>query len=82
MGWSAATLFVVSAVVLACIAFLLWDGHRNGTDAELRAIRRHNRRVRRQRIRVRADEIDPAIVTGQFSIPTQLRDKKNAHTHS
>jgi hypothetical protein len=76
MPWSSALLFLASLAVLLCIAFLLWDGWRNGTDAELRSIRRHNRRVSRQRIRARADEIDPAIVTGQFQVPRQMRDRK------
>jgi hypothetical protein len=79
MGYSAAALFMVSAGVLAIIAYLLWSENHDGTRAELRAIRRHNKRVRRTHIRVRADEIDPAIITGQFYVPTQFRDMKDKY---
>lgn len=66
LPWPTATLVVAIAIGLISIGFLIWDGYHHR--------RRFNRRV--PRIRIAAEELDHAILTGQFYIPSQMKDRK------
>ena len=58
------------AVGGGCVVFLAWDGYK------------HRRRFNRRHGHIKAKDLDPAITTGQFYIPSQFKDKKHANTHT
>jgi hypothetical protein len=66
LPWSKVALVAWIIVMVVCIAFLVYDTYTN----------------RRRVLRIKAKELDPAITTGQFYIPTQFKDKKDVNTYA
>lgn len=66
LPWSKIALIAWAIVMVVGITFLVYDTWTN----------------RRRALRIKARDMDPAITTGQFYIPTQFKDKKDVNTYA
>jgi hypothetical protein len=76
MGWAAALMFGAAFGGGLLCAYLWWLDYHSSERSEIRRVRRRNRKLARNRIRISAAELDAASITGQFYVPYGQRDKK------